>query len=119
MAVGVDALRGSVFLNVEDFPLSRFVIESISADDEPIAFGTVTPATMVGTFELKGVRIPLSVPTMFEPVVDDQGQPQLLMNGSFSIDLRTFKIEGADGPAPAKHTLQFDVNFALTPARGE
>ena len=76
-----DALRGSVFLNVEDFPVSRFVIESISADDEPIAFGTTTPATMVGTFELKGVRIPQSVPTMFEPVVDDQGNPQLLMNG--------------------------------------
>ncbi len=49
----------------------------------------------------------------------DRGKPQLLMNGSFSIDLRTFKIEGADGPAPANHTLEFDVNFALVPARSD
>ena len=48
-----------------------------------------------------------------------RGNRQLLMNGSFSIDLRTFRIEGADGPAPANHTLHFDVNFALTPARNE
>jgi len=41
------------------------------------------------------------------------------MNGSFSIDLRTFKIEGADGPAPANRTLQFDVNFAQMPARNK
>jgi hypothetical protein len=26
---------------------------------------------------------------------------------------KTIIIEGADGPAPAKHTLLFDVNFKL------
>jgi hypothetical protein len=49
----------------------------------------------------------------FEPIIDDSGKPRLLIRATFNIDLRVFKIEGADGPAPARHTLIFDVNFIL------
>jgi hypothetical protein len=51
--------------------------------------------------------------TQIEPIMDADGRPRLLVNGSFKIDLRTFNIEGADGPAPARHTLVFDLNLIL------
>jgi hypothetical protein len=36
-----------------------------------------------------------------------------LIRSAFKIDLRIFGIEEADGPAPARYTLLFDVNFLL------
>ena len=37
--------------------------------------------------------------------------------GFIEIDLRTFNIEGADGPAPARHMLLLDLNFVLKEKR--
>jgi len=111
-----DALRGSLFLHVEKYPTSRFTIQSVAADDSAIAYGQATTATLTGKFELKGVHVPLSVRATFEPIIDDGGNPRLLMQGAFSINLRDFKIEEADGPEPANHTLNFNVHFVLEPA---
>jgi len=49
----------------------------------------------------------------FEPVIGEDGKPRLLIRGAFKIDLRVFNIEGADGPAPARHILLLDLNFIL------
>ena len=51
----------------------------------------------------------------FEPVLGEDQTPMLLIRTEFKIDLRTFDIEGADGPEPVRHTLLFDVNFVLKP----
>ena len=110
-----DALSGSLFLQVSKYPTSRFVIESVSAERARIAFGHTSTTTLTGTFELKGVGVPLSVRTTFEPVIDNGGNPRLLMQGAFSINLRDFKIEEADGPEPANHTLNFNIHFVLEP----
>jgi hypothetical protein len=37
--------------------------------------------------------------------------PRKYPTARFTIDLRAFDIEGADGPAPARHTLIFDINL--------
>jgi hypothetical protein len=108
-----EAITGSMMLYTKKFPVARFDIEKISGDGQPIAYGRLSPAFVAGKFMLKGKGIPLTSMTQIEPIMDADGRPRLLVNGLFKIDLRTFNIEGADGPAPARHTLVFDLNLIL------
>ena len=108
-----EAIRGSMMLYTKKFPTSKFVVASIASDDQPIAYGRLTPAIVTGAFTLKGKSVPVTSKTEFEPVVGEDGNPRLVIQGAFNIDLRVFTIEGADGPEPARHTLLFDVYFIL------
>jgi hypothetical protein len=108
-----EAIQGSMMLYSKKFPTARFDIEKISGDGKPVAYGRLSPAFVAGKFSLKGKSIPLTSVTQIEPVMGEDGRPRLLVNGSFKIDLRTFDIEGADGPAPARHLLLFDLNLIL------
>ncbi len=108
-----EAIRGSIMLNTKVHPTSKFIIESVSSENRPIAFGQQTAAQIRGQFTLKGKTMPLTSMAEIEPIIADDGKPNLLIRSTFEIDLRTFKIEGADGPAPARHTLLFDANFRL------
>ena len=110
-----EAIQGSLLLGSRNHPQSRFTIESLSSDGRPIAFGQLSPARIAGIFHLKGKRMPLSAPAEFEPVIGADGRPRLVVRTAFGIDLRDFEIEGADGPAPARHTLLFDVNLQFEP----
>ncbi len=109
-----EAIGGSMLLYTKKFPTAGFIVENITGDDQPIAYGHLSPAAVTGTFILKGQRTPLAVRMEFEPVLGENGRPQLLIGGAFKIDLRSFNIEGAEGSAPAKHTLLFDLNFILS-----
>jgi len=109
-----EAITGSMLLYTKKFPSARFDIEKISGDGQPIAYGRLSPAFVAGKFMLKGQSIPLTSMTQIEPVMGEDGKPRLLVSGAFKIDLRTFDIEGADGPAPARHMLLFDLNLILT-----
>jgi hypothetical protein len=102
-----------MLLYAKKYPTAEFVVENISGDGLPLAFGRLSPAAVLGAFTLKGKKIPLSSKTEFEPVIGEDGMPRLLLRGAFEIDLRVFNIEGADGPAPARHKLLFDFNFIL------
>jgi hypothetical protein len=108
-----EAIQGSMMLYSKKFPVARFDIEKISGENQPIAYGRLSPAFVAGKFTLKGKSIPLTSMTQIEPVMSEDGRPRLLVSGSFKIDLRTFNIEGADGPAPARHMLLFDLNLIL------
>jgi hypothetical protein len=108
-----EAIRGSMMLYTKKFPTAKFEVDSITSDDQPIAYGRLTPAIVTGTFTLKGRSVSLTSKTEFEPVVGEDGNPRLIVRGAFNIDLRVFTIEGADGPEPARHTLLFDVYFIL------
>jgi polyisoprenoid-binding protein YceI len=108
-----EAIQGRIMLYTKKFPATRFDIEKISGEDQPIAYGRLSPAFVAGKFSLKGKSIPLTSMTQIEPVMGEDGRPRLLVSGSFKIDLRTFNIEGADGPAPARHMLLFDLNLIL------
>jgi hypothetical protein len=113
-----EAIQGSLLLGARTHPRSRFTIESLSSDGRPIAFGQLSPAQIAGTFELKGRPMPLTAPAEIEPVIGADGRPRLLVRTAFEIDLRQFDIEGADGPAPARHTLRFDVHLQFAPQPG-
>ncbi|MFQ5415385.1 MAG: YceI family protein [Phycisphaerae bacterium] len=110
-----DANRDSTVLNVARYPTSRFTIASISADGAPLAYGRRTAAVMKGRFAMKGVAVPISVRSDFEPVIVETGAPGLDMTASFQISLNAFGIEGPDGPEPARSTLVFNVHLTLTP----
>ena len=108
-----EAIRGSMLLYAKKFPTAGFVTDKIHSYQQPIAYGKLTPSVVIGTFTLKGKRTPLSTKLEFEPVIAADGKPRLLIRGGFKIDLRFFDIEGADGPAPANHTVLLDLNFIL------
>jgi hypothetical protein len=108
-----EAIGGSMLLYTKKFPTAGFILENITGDGQPIAYGHLSPAAVIGIFTLKGRRTPLTTRMEFEPVLGEDGKPRLLIRGAFKIDLRSFNIEGADGPAPARHTLLLDLNFIL------
>jgi polyisoprenoid-binding protein YceI len=108
-----EAIRGSIMLYTKKYPTAKFNIESVSSDGRPIAFGQQTAAGIQGLFTLKAKSVPLRSIAEIEPFIADNGEPRLLIRSTFKIDLRVFNIEGADGPAPARHTLLFDANFIL------
>jgi len=108
-----EAIRGSALLYAREFPDSTFLLNKVSSDGQPISYDRLTPARVSGTFTLKGKNVPVSVVAEFEPVIGEDGKPRLLVRTSFQIDLRTFSIEGADGPAPAKYLVLLDINLKL------
>jgi polyisoprenoid-binding protein YceI len=108
-----EAIQGSMLLSSKNFPSARFDVEKITGDGSPLAYGRLSPAAVSGIFCLKGKNVPLNAKMEFEPVIGEDGKPRLLIRGAFKIDLRVFDIEGADGPAPARHMLLFDLNFIL------
>ena len=111
-----DAIRGALFLDAKRHPTARFTINGVATDVAKLAYNEPAPAALAGAFKMKGVAVPLEARAQFEPFVDPDGAPGLGLTASFQLDLRAFDIEGADGPAPANHTLLFDVSLRLAPA---
>jgi len=112
-AVLDEVITGSIMLDSKNHPAASFVITSIESGDPGIAFGRLFPASIRGIFSMKGKNIPLTCPGEFELVIGADDAPRLLIRTAFKIDLRTFDIEGADGAAPERYILLFDVNFLL------
>lgn len=108
-----EAIRGSIVLGSRYHPTSRFEVESISGDGQPIGYGRLSPALVTGDFYLKGKKKSLAARGEFEPVVGEDGLPRLLFRGRFRINLLEFEIEGADGPVPARDTVLFDISMAF------
>lgn len=106
-----EAIRGTIMLSSKTHPTSRFEVESISGDNRPIGYGILSPAVLNGMFILKGKRKKLAAKGELEPIVGEDGLPRLLVRVAFQIDLLEFEIEGADGPAPARNTVLFDINM--------
>jgi polyisoprenoid-binding protein YceI len=111
-----EALGGQALLGARQHPRATYQLSSASGDGQPLAFGRLSPARLDGTFHLKGVAIPLALVADVEPVIGRNGQIQLLVRTAFEIDLRRFAIEGADGPAPQRDTVRFDLNLVFNSA---
>ena len=110
------ALQGSVFLHTKKYPVAKFKIESILGDGQDLAFGQITPASVSGTFTLKGLSIPLSPSMEFEPIINESREIRLQIRGGFEINVRHFNIEEAEGPEPANHTLLVNFHFVMKPS---
>ncbi len=102
-------LQDKSMLAGRSFPQARFDVQHVSAEAEPIRFGHLSTGKISGTFTMKGKAIPLDLLMDLEPILGDDNQPRLVLRGAFEVDLTTFEIQGADGPVPQRHTLQFDL----------
>jgi hypothetical protein len=71
-----EAIQGSMMLYSKKFPAARFDIENISGENQPIAYGRLSPAFVAGKFTLKGKSIPLTSMTQIEPVMGEDGRPR-------------------------------------------
>ena len=106
-------IQGSLFLYSKKYPKAEFIIGKVSTDGQPLGYGRLSQVSVSGIFTLKGKSFPLTLNTEIEPVIGEQEKPLLLARGSFQIDLRDFDIEGTEGPAPAKYTLELDINLKM------
>ena len=111
-----EALQGSVFLHTKKYPAGKFTIGSITGDGQEITFGQITPASVTGTFTLKGQTIPLSPSMELEPILNQDKEIRLQVRGAFEINVRNFNIEEAEGPEPARHTLLINYHFVMKPS---
>jgi len=109
------ALQGSVFLHTKKHPVSRFVIRSAGGDGQPIAYGRLSPASVTGDFTLRGNTLPLTATAEMEPIVNQDGEPRLLVRAAFQITVTEFGVESADGPSPANETMLFDTVLTFQP----
>lgn len=108
-------LQGELFLNTKTFPRARFDLSGVHGDSETFGYGKLAVGSIDGVLSLKGGKTSLTVPMEMEPVLDENGHPNLLIRGSFQIYLPEYEIEGADGPEPQKNTLIIDANLKLIP----
>ncbi len=104
------------FLFGKQFPVSKYVIRSITAGRERIQGSSPVEITLHGDFQLKGVTIPLSVPAKMEYAKDSRDASVLLMSGSFSLE-KLRETYGISGPGhendPAGNRLTFEFHFTL------
>jgi hypothetical protein len=109
-----EALQSSLNLDTAKHPTSRFEIESIELESGEVGFGEQTRGVMRGRFQLMEHAVPLVVRCTFEPIVGDDGQPQLVLHADWNIRLmKPFGLIGPDGPEPQNDTLQFDLHMTL------
>lgn len=110
-------IHGGPFLDCDDHPVSRFELESVDAEPGELGFGRGIPGQATGTFQLRGVALPLSSRVRLEPIANAAGAPRLLLTGSFELRLKgPFGMLGADGPWPESDTVIVDVRLVLEPA---
>ena len=110
-------IHGIAMLNVTSHPTSRFTIDRVTADASlPLAFGSLVPVQLSGTFSMKGVDIPLDVPAQLELTVGEDRRPRLRFDATWSLDLyEPFGMEGPDGDESIRNTLLFTANIVLVP----
>ena len=120
LTMGDPALDHSVqgMLKMVDHPVSHFVFKKMKTiENAKLAFGYVTQFVVQGEFEFMGVKAPTDVTAQVEPVLDDAGAPRLQVFAAFTIRLKErYGVSGPDGPADAKDTVNFTLNFLLKPA---
>jgi polyisoprenoid-binding protein YceI len=110
-----EVLRGSTMLAAARHPTSSWVLDHTDGGAAPLRFGETTDAVLEGRFLLKGTTTPLTVRASFEPQVDADGRPRLLMQAAFQLDIKPFVLEVPDGPEPARSTVEFDIDLLLEP----
>lgn len=104
-------------LNIEQFPEATFVFDRVTEVSNQLKLYREEECTVRGIFTMKGYEIPLTVPATMELRLDKEGRYLLHTVAVFSLDLfDDFKVEGPDGPSPAKDVLDFVLKFDLESA---
>ncbi len=108
-------------IGISKFATSSFNLTSLGTD-KPLKYGEALQTQATGTLSLVGTELPVTVlveltPILVGPADDLQANTRLLATASWSMPLNEpFGIEGPDGPAPAKDTLNFFASLTLKPS---
>ncbi|MEE8141759.1 MAG: YceI family protein, partial [Planctomycetota bacterium] len=117
VTMGEEELDGEIhkdMLKVERYPTSSFRLTSVSTPEARLVYGETVQTFLYGDFTMKGVTIPVSVRAQLQPIIGEDGEPRLLVNGGFQIRLlETFGILGPPGPKIAGDTLVFEIHLTL------
>lgn len=109
------AVRGK--LKIDAFPASRFALQRVESDGEPLAFGRISRMAGTGVFSMLGMDVPLRVDAEVEPIIGGDGRPRLWIRARFGLDIdRPFGLKGPEGPPEASKHLVFFLDFQLAPA---
>ncbi len=100
-------------LNMSIFPDASFEFTSITGADGNLEIGKIDNMDVQGKFGMLGINTNVYVDTQIQPIVDDN-ELLLKVNCTFQLPLfEKFKVEGPDGPSPAKDILQFYMQFYM------
>jgi len=112
-AKGLDDQIRTKILQQALFPIASFEFSDIACDKDQIKMGDEKQIEIPGTFTMLGISIPLVVEANLLPTYE-QGLQKLSVSCTFHLSLfESFKIEGPDGPSPAKDHLRFFMKFNL------
>jgi polyisoprenoid-binding protein YceI len=112
----LDRTMHNTVLKSKKFPDARFLLESFNGDLSQLRWGDSRTVTVAGMFELAGMQVPLTANAQLLPIVNDSGEPRLLVTASARINIKqAFGFEGPLGPLPAAETMEFHVNLTMTP----
>lgn len=110
----------TTMLEVAAHPDSYFTIENVESEFAEPAFGQVAAAVLHGTFTMKGVSVPLSVPVSVEAFLGGDGKPRLSIDGRWELRLQDpFGIAGPPGDPPANDTLIYTCHLVFAAAAAE
>ncbi|MEM1218482.1 MAG: YceI family protein [Bacteroidota bacterium] len=116
MTMGMESLDQKVlksYLKAKKFPKASFRFVDIPPHEE-LAWGETTLIPMTGSLKLLKNEHEVPCQTQFTPMVNEAGQPVLLVQAQFALNITDwYGIEGPDGPEPARKTLEFNLNFLL------
>lgn len=103
-------------LNKKDFPVSMFEFGTFEVDNETLNMGKPANFLAKGKFTMLGRTIQLFAEGQIMPLINENDALRLQVNCTFNLPLfESFRVEGPDGPSPAKDTLQFFMKFNLKP----
>ena len=103
-------------LKKEDFPVSSFAFDTFEVTDDALQLGTPADFIAKGKFTMLGRTIQLFAEGQIMPKMTKNDELRLQVNCTFNLPLfESYRVEGPDGPAPAKNTLQYFMKFNLKP----
>jgi len=98
------------------FPKAHFEFSDLESSISNLRFNTPTDFKTTGRFTMMGIATDLKVDGRMLSFLDENENLRLEVNCSFELPLfDIFKVEGPDGPSPAKDRLQFFMKFYLEP----
>jgi len=120
LTMGEDSFDKKVlkeYVKAKSNPKSEFKVDKI-INPEPLKWLETTTMTIKGNMTLMKKSRSITVTTNITPYVDTLGYEVLLVQANWSMNITDgWKINGPDGPDPAKKILEFSMNILMQPIK--
>lgn len=117
VTMGDDFLDGEVHnskLKISNYPTAKVLIKNQYLNNK-IEWGVRSSFEWDFELELKGITMKIPFVGFLEPILNDAGDIQLIMDAGFTLTnlYERFGIKGPDGPQDASNTMKFYVNVVM------